>query len=165
MMKRSIAVCLALAAAAMPATNGAAQFYPGGNKFDRWGPNGNGTLDHEDDLRWIVLHDVKITANEAKGVYIATFSKAMADLDGRPFSIIGYMLPLEATTHSAHFAITRRSTGCPFCPPNEPTEAIEVFAAKPIDYTQAPIALEGRLHLVRSSETGLFYRLDQAVQK
>lgn len=153
-----------LATVTVPVFGAEGQFYPGGS-IDRWGPNGNGTLDHEDDLRWVILHDVKITADDARGVYIATFDKKMADLDGRPFTIIGYMLPLEANIHSAHFAITRRSSGCPFCPPNEPTEAIEVFAATPIDYTTGPIALEGRLHLVRSSATGLFYRLDQAVQK
>lgn len=138
-----------------------AQFYPGGT-VRRWGPNGNGTLDHEDDARWGMFHDAKITADEAKGEYRADFSPSMAKMEGAHVSIMGYMLPIEATTHSAHFVITRRSSGCPFCPPNEPTEAIEVFALKPFDYTQGPIAVEGRLHLVRRSEQGLFYRLDQA---
>ncbi len=157
-------LALSLAAAALAAGPAMAQFYPGG-KFDRWGPNGNGTLDHEDDLRWVILHDVKIDADNAKGVYVATFGKDMADMEGRPFTIIGYMLSVENNLNSPHFVITRRSTGCPFCPPNEPTEAIEVFAVKLVAYTQAPIALEGKLHLVRSSAEGLFYRLDQAVLK
>lgn len=137
------------------------QFYPGGTP--KWGPNGNGTLDHKDDLRWVVMRDARIAADNAKGVYTAVFGKELSGMDGRPFTITGYMLPIEPTTHSAHFVITRRSTGCPFCPPNEPTEAIEVFAAKPVDYTQAPITLTGTLHLVRSSAEGLFYRLDQAI--
>lgn len=145
----------------VPGTVAHGQFYPGGER--KWGPNGNGTLDHEDDLRWVILHDVQITADNAKGIYVATFSKNMADMEGRPFSIIGYMLPIESSIHSAHFVITRRSSGCPFCPPNEPTEAIEIFATKAIDYTQAPIALKGTLHLVRSSERGLFYRMDNAL--
>jgi len=155
---------LVLASIALAVGPAAAQFYPGG-KFGRWGPNGNGTLDHEDDLRWVILHDAKITTDEAKGVYVATFSKSMSDMEGRPFTIIGYMLPIESNLDSPHFVITRRSSGCPFCPPNEPTEAIEVFATKPVEYTQAPIALAGKLHLVRSSAEGLFYRLDQAVEE
>ena len=127
-----------------------------------YGPNGNGTLDHEDDLRWTFFHDAKISADDAKGEYRATFSPSLAKMEGRPFSITGYMLPVEASTHAAHFVLTRRSAGCPFCPPNEPTEAIEIFSLKPVDYTQAPVTVAGRLHLVARSETGLFYRLDQA---
>ena len=127
-----------------------------------YGPNGNGTLDHSDDARWIRFHDSTIVADQAKGEYRATFGPALAKLDGRPLIITGYMLPIEPTTHSAHFVITRRFTGCPFCPPNEPNEAIEVFTAKPADYTQAPVTITGQLHLVRASETGLFFRLDHA---
>jgi hypothetical protein len=144
----------------IPGTIAQGQFYQGGDR--KWGPNGNGTLDHEDDLRWVILHDVQITADNAKGIYVAKWGKDMVGMEGRPFTIIGYMLPIEPTTHSAHFVITRRSSGCPFCPPNEPTEAIEVFTTKAIDYTQSPIALKGTLHLVRSSELGLFYRMDNA---
>ena len=127
-----------------------------------YGPNGNGTLVHSDDQRWVQFHDVNIVADEAKGEYRATFGAALVKLDGRPLVITGYMLPIEPTTHSSHFVITRRSTGCPFCPPNEPDEAIEVFAVQPIDYTQAPVTITGQLHLVRASGAGLFYRLDHA---
>ena len=127
-----------------------------------YGPNGNGTLDHSDDLRWVFFHDAKIVADDARGIYKASFSPALAKMEGQPFDITGYMLPVEPTTHAAHFILTRRSTGCPFCPPNEPTEAIEIFAVQPIDYTQAPITVQGRLHLVAQTQTGLFYRLDQA---
>lgn len=128
----------------------------------RWGPNGNGMLDHEDDLRWVAFNDAKITADQAKGEYHATFGPALVSMDRQPLGISGYMLPIEPTTHAAHFVLTRRSTGCPFCPPNEPTEAIEVFADKPVDYTQAPITVSGQLHLVVGSQSGLFYRLDHA---
>lgn len=125
-------------------------------------PRAPGTLDHEDDLRWVFFHDARITADEAKGEYRATFSPSLAKMEGRSFSITGYMLPIEPSTHSAHFVLTRRSAGCPFCPPNEPTEAIEIFAAAPADYRQTPVTVEGRLHLVARSETGLFYRLERA---
>lgn len=127
-----------------------------------YGPNGNGTLEHEDDLRWVTFHDAKIAADEARGEYRATFSPLLAKMDGRAFSITGYMMPVEPTTHAAHFLLTRRSAGCPFCPPNEPTEAIEVFALKPVDYVQAPVTVAGRLRLVAHSAGGLFFRLDHA---
>ncbi|WP_174292285.1 hypothetical protein [Sphingomonas bacterium] len=149
-----LAVCL------VAMTPASAQFYSGGPA--QWGPNGNGTLDHEDDLRWIFFHDAKVTADDAKGEYQATFSPALAKENGVRFQIAGYMLPVEATTTTPHFVLTRRSSGCPFCPPNEPTEAIEIFATKAVAYTQAPVTVTGTLHLVARSDRGLFFRLDGA---
>ncbi len=127
-----------------------------------WGPNGNGTLDHADDRRWLVFAQASIAADDARGVYVATFPPAVQRLNGSRITITGYMLPIEASTLAAHFVLTRRSTGCPFCPPNEPSEAIEVQAQQPLRYTQQPVTLSGRLRLVRQSATGLFYRLDAA---
>ena len=153
-------IMITLALLALPLSAGQAQFYPGSQP--KWGPNGDGTLEHEDDLRWVMFHDAKITADEAKGEYSATFSPSLKKEDGVSWSITGYMLPIESTTKSAHFVLTRRSAGCPFCPPNEPTEAIEVFASAPVDYTQAPVTVEGTLHLVARSGQGLFFRIDKA---
>lgn len=154
-------VILALVLAALPAANVAAQFYDGGSPR-RWGPNGNGTLEHEDDLRWVMFHEAKITADDAKGVYRATFTPDLRGQGGHVFNITGYMLPIERSSTSPHFVLTRRTAGCPFCPPNEPTEAIEVFATGPVAYTQAPVTIEGTLHLVSESAQGLFFRLDGA---
>ena len=151
---------LILAMLALHMSAADAQFYPGGQT--EWGPNGNGTLDHEDDLRWVMFHDAKIEADEARGVYRATFSPSLAKEDGATLSITGYMLPIESTTKSAHFVITRRSAGCPFCPPNEPTEAIEVFTSQPVAYTRSPVTVEGTLHLVTRSENGLFFQMKRA---
>lgn len=146
------ALALTLAPAAAPA-----QFYPG--RTPAWGPNGNGTLEHEDDLQWVFFHDAKITADEAKGVYRAAFSPALKKDEGTKLTITGYMLPVERSTNAPHFVLTRRSAGCPFCPPNEPTEAMEIFATGPVAYTQAPVTMEGTLHLVAESGQGLFYKL------
>ncbi|WP_174280286.1 hypothetical protein [Sphingomonas bacterium] len=157
---KKLLLSLALAATALVPAGAPAQFYPGGDRS--WGPNGNGTLDHEDDLRWIFFHDAKVTADEAKGVYRATFSPLLKKENGASFSITGYMLPVESSTTSPHFVLTRRSAGCPFCPPNEPTEAIEVFSSKPVAYTQSPITIEGTLQLVQESDKGLFFKLNGA---
>ena len=155
-MRRLVVVALLMT----PVGPASAQFYSGGTP--ERGPNGNGTLDHEDDLRWVFFHDARIVADQAKGEYRATFSPALTKENGVRFGIAGYMLPVEATTRSRHFVLTRRSAGCPFCPPNEPTEAIEVFALKPIAYTQSPVTVTGTLRLVARSEQGLFFRLEGA---
>ena len=59
--------------------------------------------------------------------------------------------------------MTRRSAGCPFCAPPGLTEAVEVFLSKGTHYTMDPVTVTGRLHLVSSSDAGLFYRIEDAV--
>ena len=131
-----------------------------------WGPNGDGTLVHVEDARWNVFHDVKVTSDIDKGEYSATFGPALDRLAGRNVVVSGYMLPLTADPSAPHFVLTRRSAGCPFCPPNELNEAVEVLAKASVKYTMAPITVSGRLHLISVSDQGLFFRLDDAsVQK
>lgn len=127
-----------------------------------WGPNGNGTLTHEDDLQWLLFHNTRITADQAAGVYMASFNPLLLKMEGQPISITGYMLPLQASFASGHFILTRRSPGCPYCPPNEPTEAIEIFTPQLIKPTPSPLTVEGKLHMVSRSEQGLFFRIDNA---
>jgi len=128
----------------------------------QWGPNGNGTLNHEDDLQWLVFHGAKIAGDQAAGTYNATFGPFLQKMEGQHIAITGYILPLGATQTTTHFVLTRRSAGCPFCPPNEPTEAIEIFADRFVKTTPAPITVEGKLHLVAHSDQGLFFRIDGA---
>ena len=148
----SITVLLTLgSASALPASVGT-----------KWGPNGNGTLAHTDDVRWLDLHDAKVTADTAAGLYTARFGPFLQQMDRQDFVITGFMMPVVANVMSNHFVITRRSATCPFCPPNEPTEAIEVFSRNFVQYTDRSVTVEGRFHLVANSEKGLFYRLDAA---
>lgn len=156
------ASCLLALALALAAEAAHAQLDEYGTKPQRWGALGNGYLEHEDDLKWVFFHDAKITTDDAKGVYLAHFGKDLAGLNGRQFTITGYMMPVSADLKSPHFILTRRVAGCPFCPPNEPTEAMEVFATAPVAYTQAPVTVTGRLHMVASSADGLFFRLNGA---
>lgn len=65
----------------------------------KWGPDGNGTLDHENDLQWVFFHDVRIAADRVKGTYPANFSPTLARENGRTNTITGYMLPVEAPGH------------------------------------------------------------------
>lgn len=158
-MKRLVLAALLLASS-VPTK--AQSLLGGAGAAPSWGPNGNGTLKHEDDLQWLMFHDAKITADRAAGIYSARFSPLLLKMEGQHIAITGYVLSLESASASMHFVLTRRSAGCPFCPPNEPTEAIEVFSQRFIKTTQAPITVEGRLHFVTHSDQGLFFRIDDA---
>jgi hypothetical protein len=119
--------------------------------------------DHDDAPIWALLKtSTRFKVDAAKGLYIASFDKPIQAANGKPFTVSGYVLPLETTPSFRHFVVTRRNTGCPFCPPNEIGEAVEVFVRRPVKYTQAEVTFTGRLKLVSSSAEGMFYRLEDA---
>lgn len=111
---------------------------------------------------WDQLNRTTIKADADRGVYEAAFPDELKAKRGQPVQIAGFILPLEASASSAHFSLVRRNTGCPFCPPNAPTEAVEVFARAPVHYTGEEVRMTGRFQLVASSADGLFYRLEDA---
>lgn len=78
--------------------------------------------DHPDDPRWSMFRGVQVDADLAKGMAIAHFPPELTKASGQTLEIAGYMTPLEARDVTRHFILTRRSTGCPFCPPNEVTK-------------------------------------------
>jgi hypothetical protein len=118
--------------------------------------------DHPDDARWAAFRGVRVTTDTRKGVATAVFPPDLLRAQNQVTEIGGYMIPLEAKSDSRHFLLTRRSSGCPFCPPNEANEAIEVFAAQPVHYEQRQVFIKGRLTLVSSSDNGLFFQLREA---
>jgi hypothetical protein len=117
------------------------------------------------DPAWTLLNEAKVTADTTKGEFTAAFPPDLLKLQGRRFQITGFILPLDPASQTMHFALVRRNTACPFCPPNEPTEAVEVFSQELVKYTGEEISVSGRLVLVSSSADGLFYRLERAQVK
>lgn len=111
---------------------------------------------------WDVLNQAQVTADRERGEYHASFPAPLRARQNQPLIISGFILPLEPASLSAHFMLVRRNTGCPFCPPNAPTEAVEVFSRAPVRYTGEEVTASGRLTLVSSSAEGLFFRLDGA---
>ena len=111
---------------------------------------------------WDVLNSAQVTADRAKGEYVAKFPAALLARGNKPLRIAGFILPLEPTSQSAHFMLVRRNTGCPFCPPNAPTEAVEVFSLAKVAYTGEEVTLSGTLKLVSTSAEGLFFQLQGA---
>jgi hypothetical protein len=114
------------------------------------------------DPLWEILNQTLVTADTAKGEYTAKFPRVLMAREDKPIRITGFILPLEPKSYSAHFMLVRRNTGCPFCPPNAPTEAVEIFATKPFQYMGEEIAVTGRLKLVSASSEGLFYQINGA---
>ena len=109
-----------------------------------------------------MLRQAEVGEDRARGLLTARFPPAVQALSDKPFRISGFMSPLETSPDTRHFIVTRRSTTCPFCPPNEPTEAVEVKLDAPTRFTDAEVIVSGRLRLTGSSDEGLFYTLANA---
>ena len=111
---------------------------------------------------WDQFNQTQIAPDLKVGEYKANFPQSLTSRQNKSMRVSGFILPLEASSRSAHFMLVRRNTGCPFCPPNAPTEAVEIYAEQPVNYTGEEMAATGRLKLVASSADGLFFRLEQA---
>ncbi len=114
------------------------------------------------DPGWTLLRQATVSEDRAKGLLTARFTPDLQRLSGKAFQISGFMTPLEASGQTRHFIITRRSTTCPFCPPNEPTEAVEVRLDQPTSLSNEEVVVRGRMTLVATSDEGLFYSLSSA---
>ena len=119
-------------------------------------------LPSSSDPIWPLLRQTKITEDAQRGVFMASFPKSVAALDGRELTIDGFMLPLEANAETHHFLLSRYTPVCPFCPPGEPNEIVEVYARSSIVPTPDEVTVTGRLGLQRDGGGGLFFRLDDA---
>ena len=57
-------------------------------------------------------------------------------LVGKEVTISGFILPLESTEKFKHFILSKRTPTCPFCPPGEPNEIVDVMLDKPISWDE-----------------------------
>ncbi|WGM45885.1 hypothetical protein KOAAANKH_00750 [Brevundimonas sp. NIBR10] len=117
------------------------------------------------DPLWTRFATTPIVMDRRSGAYTATFRPDVTRLAGRPITIMGFMLPLEAARATRHFGLMRKNHQCDFCPPSLPTEAIEVRLIQPHANTTDLIQVSGRLSLHPSSDSGFFFQLDQAVAR
>ena len=114
---------------------------------------------------WDVLAKTKISSDDKKGIYKATFPDEVKKLDGTMVKANGFMLPLEPTEKFKHFLLSKRTPTCPFCPPGQPNEVIEVFTDKPVAWAEELATFEGTFKLIDNGEKGLFFQVTQATQK
>jgi hypothetical protein len=111
---------------------------------------------------WQTLRKTKITIDEKKGLYGAKFPGEVKALAGKEITISGFMLPLESTAKFRHFLLSSRTPTCPFCPPGEPNEIVDVWMEKPIAYSEDIVTIKGKFELMNDKEMGLFFKLKNA---
>jgi hypothetical protein len=111
---------------------------------------------------WNLLNEAHVAVDRKRGAMVASFPAELQRLNGLNMKVEGFILPLETGSEVRHFALTRRNSGCPFCPPNLPTEAVEITLAKPIKMGPELVTIRGTMTLRTSSDAGLFYEMRDA---
>ncbi|WGM45883.1 hypothetical protein KOAAANKH_00748 [Brevundimonas sp. NIBR10] len=125
-------------------------------------PQWNGGHPVSDDPLWEPLSAAAVTVDRASGALHAGFRPEIILMAEQIVTVEGFILPLDILRSTNHFALTRRNAGCPFCAPNQPTEAVEVVSVSPVTVGPELTRMRGRLHLHSSSDQGMFYQLTEA---
>lgn len=89
------------------------------------------------------------------------FTPELVALDGEDVTVSGFMLPLDGETR--RLLLFRYQPDCMFHMAAGPTGFVDVRLAADLPPTRRPIALRGRLQLVKADRGGVFFRLENAV--
>ena len=117
--------------------------------------------ERKDVVSWKLLAQVELV--KVKDRYQPQFSSGVAALDAKEVKIQGFMMPLEMGDKQSHFILSATPQDCSFCMPGGPESLVEVKTKTPMAYGVAPVVLSGKLAVLKSDPTGVFYRLTDAV--
>lgn len=116
-------------------------------------------LPHAQSPVWGKFLTSKVSYNNRTGLYSIAVTPAVKELAGKPVTVNGFVLPLDANDHTSHFLLTRNTPVCMFCPPGEPNEVIEVISPHPILWTDKIVSVTGPLKLINNGEKGMFFQI------
>ena len=117
-------------------------------------------LPHAQSPVWTKFLASKVRFDDRSGLYSIALTPDVRALAGKPVTINGFVLPLDASDHTRHFLLTRNTPVCMFCPPGEPNEVVEVVAPHPILWTDKIVTVTGPLSLVNEGDKGIFFKID-----
>lgn len=116
-------------------------------------------LPHSQSPIWAKFLTSKVSYNNHNGLYSIAITPEVKELAGKPVTINGFVLPLDASDHTSHFLLTRNTPVCMFCPPGEPNEVVEVISPHPILWTDKIVSVTGPLRLINNGEKGMFFQI------
>jgi hypothetical protein len=91
------------------------------------------------------------------------FSDAVLAMQGKIVTLPGYMMPFENGIKGNHFMLSSLPiNACFFCGVGGPETVVEVFALKPMTYTEKPIEVKGKLMLNERNPDQMIYILENA---
>ncbi|HEY4075595.1 MAG TPA: DUF3299 domain-containing protein [Rhizomicrobium sp.] len=116
-------------------------------------------LPHAQNPVWTKFLTSKIHYNNRTGLYSIALTPEVKDMAGKPVTLNGFVLPLDANDHTSHFLLTKNTPVCMFCPPGQPNEVVEVFAPHPVLWTDKIVSVTGPLKFINNGEKGMFFQI------
>lgn len=111
---------------------------------------------------WSKFLASKVRYDNRNGIYSIAVSPEVKQMAGKPITLSGFVLPLDASDHTSHFLLTRNTPVCLFCPPGQPNEVVEVTSPRPILWTDKMVTVTGPLSLINNGEKGMFFKIADA---
>ncbi|MBI1309295.1 MAG: DUF3299 domain-containing protein [Proteobacteria bacterium] len=112
---------------------------------------------------WNTLIKSKISYSNKEPHITAKLTPEIKAMNGRTITVDGFMLPMDSGEKSTHFLLSKRTPTCPFCPPGEPNEVIEVIAKKGVPYDDTMLTMQGTFRLTNNTENGIFFVMKDGV--
>ena len=115
-----------------------------------------------DVVSWKMLAKVELV--KQKDRYVPNFAPDVAALDQKQIKVQGFMMPMQTGDKQSHFVLSAMPVDCAFCLPGGPESFVEVKTKTPVKYTMEPVVISGKLSILKTEPSGVFYRLTDAVQ-
>lgn len=124
------------------------------------------TLPKSHDTMWNSFAKCKVKLNEDDAhdiyEYNITYTPEVKAMEGKTITISGFMLPLESSEKFKHFILSKRTPTCPFCPPGEPNEIVDVWTKNPVKWDEGLVKVTGKFGFTKQKELGMFFKLSDA---
>lgn len=114
---------------------------------------------------WDEFAKCRFVRDEVKNLTMIGYTLEVRKLHNKEIEISGFMVPLEAGKRLSHFLLNKVNPTCAFCPPNKPSEIIEVFTTIPVDWDENLATFSGKLELVNDGRKRIFFVLKKSVRK
>ena len=119
-------------------------------------------LPQSNDDIWKTFGKCKVHLDKKEYKYSIDYTPEVKAMEGKQITVSGFMLPLEAKEEFTHYLLSKRTPTCPFCPPGEPNEIVEVFSKKPVKWDEGIVVATGTMKFTNDPQLGLFFQMKDA---
>jgi hypothetical protein len=116
----------------------------------------------EDAISWESL--AKVSTKPVGKRLVAHYPASIMRYNQKEVTLVGYMMPLSAGQKQSNFLFSYSASTCNFCLPAGPEGVVEVRASSGVRVSYEPIAIKGVFKVLVDDPSGMYYRLEKAVQ-
>lgn len=114
------------------------------------------------DAMWGTLLKARITYADKAPFISAKIPPEIKALNGTTVTLSGFVLPMDSEGKTRHFLLSKRTPTCPYCPPGEPNEVVEVYSRTTVPWDESLLTMRGTFTLINNTDNGIFFVLKNA---